>query len=196
MLSESALDLLDLVEGNEEERRLRDCRLSLTDFLLAALEVEGKMVDEGSGPAAGTSEERRLGEESSEEEISLHCTVLSEDKESVLDSFRGVRGLVEGHEAGSGAGWKSCSGARACSAAAEGTEERFCPEEAEELGNREMIEMRGLEASTDGSGSGLGSSGVVLVTRAITPRVPGWSGLGRERPALRAASSRFLLFNT
>ena len=83
MLSESALDLLDLVEGNEEEGRLRDCRLSLTDFLLAALEVEGKMVDEGSGPAAGTSEERRLGDESSEEEISLHCTVLSEDKDEV-----------------------------------------------------------------------------------------------------------------
>ena len=84
-------------------------------------------------------------------------------------------GLVEEHGAGSEAGWKSCSGARAppCSAAAEGLEERFCPEESEELGNREMIEMRGFEASTDGSGSGLGSSGVVLVTRAITPRVPG-----------------------
>ena len=84
-------------------------------------------------------------------------------------------GLIEEHEVGSEAGWKSCSGARAppCSAAAEGLEERFCPEESEELGNREMIEMRGFEASRDGSGSGLGSSGVVLVTRAITPRVPG-----------------------
>ena len=50
MLSDSACDLLDLVEGDEEEEeRLRDCRPSLTDFLLAALDVEGKMVDEGSG---------------------------------------------------------------------------------------------------------------------------------------------------
>jgi hypothetical protein len=49
VLSDSARDLLDLVEGNKEEGRFRDCRPSLTDFLLAALDVEGKMVDEGSG---------------------------------------------------------------------------------------------------------------------------------------------------
>ena len=103
----------------------------------------------------------------------MHCTVLSvEDKEAKLG---GVLGLVDEHEAGSEADWKSWRGVLAlpCSVAAGGLEERFCPGESEELGNLEMMETRGLLASTDGSGSGLGSSGVVLVTRAITPRVPG-----------------------
>jgi hypothetical protein len=49
VLSDSARDLLDLVEGNEGEGRFKDCRPSLADFLLTALDVEGKMVDEGSG---------------------------------------------------------------------------------------------------------------------------------------------------
>ena len=47
MLSDSALDLLDLVEGKEEF--LSDRRVSFAGFLLAALDVEGKMVEEASG---------------------------------------------------------------------------------------------------------------------------------------------------
>ena len=95
-----------------------------------------------------------------------------EDKEAELG---GVLGLVDEHEAGSEADWKSWRGVLAlpCSVAAGGLEEMFSPGESDELGNLEMMETRGLLASTDGSGSGLGSSGVVLVTRAITPRVPG-----------------------
>ena len=47
MLSDSALDLLDLVEGKEEF--LSDRRVSFAEFPLAALDVEGKMVEEASG---------------------------------------------------------------------------------------------------------------------------------------------------
>ena len=47
VLSDSALDLLDLVEGKEEF--LSDRRVSFAGFLLAALDVEGKMVEEASG---------------------------------------------------------------------------------------------------------------------------------------------------
>ena len=46
MLSDSARDLLDLVEGEEF---LSDRRVSFAEFLLAALDVEGKMVEEASG---------------------------------------------------------------------------------------------------------------------------------------------------
>jgi len=50
VLSDSALDLLDLVEGKEEvEEFLSDRRVSFAEFLLAALDVEGKLVEEASG---------------------------------------------------------------------------------------------------------------------------------------------------
>ena len=133
----------------------------------------------------------REGELSSELEISLTWTTLS------AAEVGRVGGVAR--RGGEGAGWKSLSGAGTEPGAEEGGGARDWPAESAEFGKRDIMEMDGLAAGTVGAGVGEleagGSSGVVLVTRAITPRAPGCRA-GRLRPALRAASSRFLDLRT
>lgn len=104
MLSERALDRLDRVDATKKfgcKDRLDP--LAGEFLLLEVMERRWPEETEGSGRSDSGASVRREGEVSSEEEISLHCTVLSaEDDEEGEDP--GAVGRAEGPA------WKSHSG--------------------------------------------------------------------------------------